>query len=345
MQENGRKVLKVMPTLERLIGQRLMVGFNGTDLNEDLRHLIKELSPGGIILFKRNLESPDQIQRLCRDAQQYVADCGLPPLFIAIDQEGGCVSRLPAPYTQFEGNPAMRGEEDARRFAEITGAELSDAGFNMNMAPVLDIAPSDCNSIMAERAFGPDPGWVSRLGNVVIEGLQRQRIMAVAKHFPGIGRTVLDSHTDLPSLAADYESLMAFDLLPFREAIKHRVVGMMLSHIIYEGIDPKWPASLSRRIARDLLRRELNFDGLVLTDDLDMGAISGHFDIRTAIERVMHAGIDIALICHSIDKMQIAFEHMLDAVSGSNTLRRSANESFDRIMKLKGRYLISIEYG
>jgi beta-N-acetylhexosaminidase len=318
---------------ERMAGQRLMVGFVGTELNADLCHLIKNLKIGGIILFRRNLETPDQITRLCKDAQQYAHECGLAPLFIAVDQEGGCVSRLPQPYSQFEGNPSMRSKADARRFAEITGSELKTAGFNMNMAPVLDVAPTDGDSIMKDRAFGGDPHWVTQMGLLVIDGLREKRVVPVAKHFPGIGRTVLDSHRDLPRMAADYDSLSAYDLLPFRKAIQHRIEAVMLSHILYERLDPKWPASLSRRIASDLLRSKLGFDGVVITDDLDMGAIDDRFDIRTVIDRIMICDIDIALICHSIEKMEVAFEQILNSLSGST------HAAYERIMRLKKHYL------
>ena len=329
-----------MPPDRNLAGQRLMVGFDGTDLNDDLRYLIRELNIGGIILFRRNLESPQQIRTLCGNAQRYAARCGLLPLFIAVDQEGGCVSRLPEPFSQFAGNPSMRSEQDARRFAEVTGAELAAAGFNMNMAPVLDVAAADCDSVMAERAFGTDAGWVARMGSLVIEGLQRRHIMAVAKHFPGIGRTVLDSHFALPRLAADFNSLAGRDLPPFQKAIESSVEGMMLSHIIYEHLDPEWPASLSKRIANDLLRVRLRFEGVVITDDLDMDAIARHFELPTAIERIAAAGIDIALICHSMDKMQTAFEEMIKAISGSENRRRLASASYGRILRLKRRYLL-----
>lgn len=324
---------------ERMAGQRLMVGFVGTELNADLRHLIKNLKIGGIILFRRNLETPDQITRLCQDAQQYARECGLAPLFIAVDQEGGCVSRLPQPYSHFEGNPSMRSKADARQFAEITGSELKTAGFNMNMAPVLDVAPTDGDSIMKDRAFGGDPHWVTQMGLMVIDGLREKRVVPVAKHFPGIGRTVLDSHKDLPRMAAGYDSLFAYDLLPFRKAIRHRVEAVMLSHILYERLDPKWPASLSRKIASDLLRSQLGFDGVVITDDLDMGAIDDRFDIRTVIDRIMICDIDIALICHSIEKMEVAFEQILNSLSGSKALKGSTHAAYDRIMRLKKRYL------
>ncbi|MGD9359571.1 MAG: glycoside hydrolase family 3 N-terminal domain-containing protein, partial [Desulfobacterales bacterium] len=157
---------------EQLAGQRLMVGFDGTDLNADLKFLIKRLKSGGIILFSRNIETPDQIKHLCNEVQNYAQRCGQPPLFIAIDQEGGQVARLKEPFSQFPGNPHMANEKDAVQFAETTAAELARVGINMNMAPVLDIAPETINSIMAERAFGADPAWVTRLGIKVIEHLQ-----------------------------------------------------------------------------------------------------------------------------------------------------------------------------
>ena len=192
-----------------------MVGFDGTRLNEDLKFLIDHIKAAGIILFAANLETPDQIKDLCFTVQDYAESCGQPPLFIAIDQEGGQVARLKEPFTQFPGNPHIHHEKDAVHFAEVTAAELNQVGINMNMAPVMDVAPQDINSIMAKRAFGGDPDWVSRLGVKVIEHLQRNNIMAVAKHFPGIGRTIMDSHLDLPVQEDDLTAIERFDLIPF----------------------------------------------------------------------------------------------------------------------------------
>ena len=229
---------------EQLAGQRLMAGFDGTRLNDDLKFLIDKIKAGGIILFSRNIASPDQIKNLCMSVQEYAAKCEQPPLFISIDQEGGQVARLKEPFTQFPGNSSMKDEEDARYFSEITASELKNVGINMNMAPVLDVAFDGTKSIMKKRAFGYDPEWVSKLGVAVIEHLQRNGIMAVAKHFPGIGRTILDSHIEMPTLDVDLKTLKSSDLLPFTEAIKHDVAGIMLSHILYNKIDNKWPASL-----------------------------------------------------------------------------------------------------
>jgi beta-N-acetylhexosaminidase len=324
---------------EQLAGQRLMVGFDGTDLDENLKFLIGQIKAGGIILFAANLETPDQIKDLCFAAQDYAKRCGQPPLFIAIDQEGGQVARLKKPFTQFPGNPHMRHEADAVHFAEVTAAELNQVGINMNMAPVMDIAPQDINSIMAKRAFGGDPDRVSRLGLKVIEHLQQNNIMAVAKHFPGIGRTVLDSHLDLPVLKDDLAAMERLDLIPFAACIQHGVCGIMLSHIFYPELDAQWPAGLSNNIANDLLRRRMGFNGLVMTDDLDMGAITKHYNIRISIQRILAADIDLALICHKGPNIEIAFEKILKGITDSAEMKARGMESAERIMGLKRKYV------
>jgi beta-N-acetylhexosaminidase len=324
---------------EQLAGQRLMVGFDGTALNADLKFLINRLKAGGIIFFSRNLDAPDQIKQLCNEIQNYARLCDQPPLFIAVDQEGGQVARLKEPFTQFPGNPYMNSEEDAIHFAEVTASELTQVGINMNMAPVMDVAPEEINSIMAQRAFGGDPGWVTRLGVKVIEHLQSNNIIAVAKHFPGIGRTILDSHRDLPKLDDDLSALEQMDLIPFEAGIQHGVSGVMLSHIFYKNLDPQWPASLSDKIAKTLLREQMNFNGIVLTDDLDMGAIVQHYDIQTTIRRILAAEIDLALICHKGPNIEIAYRTLLQEIRVSVDMKAKGIESVKRIMKLKEKYL------
>lgn len=326
---------------EQLAGQRLMIGFDGMRFNEDLKYFIQTLKVGGIILFARNIEGPVQLRKLCHDAQACAADCGQPPLIIAIDQEGGVVARLKAPFTEFPGNPTMTGEDDAREFARVTALELNSVGINMDMAPVMDIAFEGIESIMASRAFGSDPAWVSRLGRVVIEGLQRGRIMAVAKHFPGIGRTVLDSHLDLPVLPAAPNLLETSDLIPFQAAIDCRVSGIMLSHILYPEIDPTWPASLSPRIARDMLRGKMGYEGAVMTDDMDMGAIKGRFEIPAIVRQVVAADIDLMLICHPGPDIRSAHEELVLALRGSEDGMARGVVSVRRLMDLKQRFVKS----
>jgi beta-N-acetylhexosaminidase len=330
---------------EQLAGQRLMVGFDGTGLNDDLKFLIDHIKAGGIILFAGNLETPDQIKDLCFAVQDFARSCGQPPLFIAIDQEGGQVARLKKPFTQFPGNPYILHEADAIYFAETTATELNQVGINMNMAPVLDVAPKDIDSIMAKRAFGGDPDRVSRLGVKVIEHLQKNRIMAVAKHFPGIGRTILDSHLDLPVLADGLAAIEEFDLIPFVAGIQQGVSGIMLSHIYYPQLDEQWPASLSVYIAKDLLRGRMGYGGLVMTDDLDMGAVTKHYDIRFCIQQILAADIDLALICHKGPNIEIAFEQILKETTDSAEVKARGLKSVERIMECKKEYLGIQEFG
>jgi len=324
---------------EQLAGQRLMVGFEGTQLDADLKFLIGDIKVGGIVLFSHNVETPDQVKKLCSAVQKYARMNGQPPLMIAIDQEGGQVARLKKPFTQFPGNSAMKNVADAVYFAQTTAAELTEAGINMNLAPVMDVAPKEISSIMAIRSFGQDPDWVSKLGLTVISHLQQNNIMAVAKHFPGIGRTTADSHIDLPSCEYDLADLEAFDLIPFAASIEEEVAGIMLSHVIYEKIDPRWPASLSRRIALKLLRKRMRFAGVSMTDDLDMGAINKHYDIKTATRQILQAGIDITLICHKGPNIEMVYNEILRHLRGSPQTKAMGIESVKRIMAQKKKYL------
>ena len=330
------------PVEERL-GQRLMVGFDGDCFNGNLKYMIDTLKIGGVILFTRNVKTPQQLGELCGSIQAYAAECGLPPLFISIDQEGGPVARLKAPFSEFPGNSSMRSTDDAIDFAQTTADELKAVGINMNMAPVMDVPPSEMNSIMANRAFGDSPAKVSEYGCLVIDHMQRKGIMAVSKHFPGIGRTTIDSHVERPISDVRLPDLAAWDLVPFAAAIEQGVAGMMLSHILYPAIDAQWPASLSQLIARDLLRDRMGFKGLIITDDLDMGAIVKHYDVSTAINRIMWADIDIALICHQSPKIEQAFQSLLTFHSQSPYLQEGNLESLQRLMRFKQNYLMGSE--
>ena len=329
-------------TDEQLAGQRLVVGFRGKVLDDDLRFMIREMHVGGLILFKRNVSDPSQVSELCQAAQACAVESGQPPLMIAIDQEGGPVARLGPPFTVFPGNRAIgaaRSEKAAREFGTITARELKGVGITVNLAPVLDVAPQGLNSVMADRVFGEEPELVAYLGRAVIETIQNNGIAATAKHFPGIGRTTADSHVDLPYLDVDRRLLDSTDLVPFRAAIEGGVEAVMLSHVVYRDLDSAWPASLSTVIARDLLREAMGFKGITMTDDLDMGAIDKHFDVETTIRRISDAEIDIALICHDRLKMENAYRALLKAVRESEDARKKATASAQRILNMKRRYV------
>ncbi len=317
-------------TQKEMAGQRLMLGFDGIELNDDLKHIIGDIKACGIILFKRNIETPDQVASLCESCRDYAKSCGIPPLFIAVDQEGGVVARLKKPFTVFKGNPYIESVREANNFASITADELKQAGINMNFAPVLDIAPVGVDSIMQDRVFKGKAKNVSTLGMEVIHTLQRNGIMAVAKHFPGIGRTIKDSHFYLPVLDIDLETLGQSDLIPFMDAKDEGVAGLMLSHILYPRLDSQWQASLSPLIANDLLRRQMGYDGLVMTDDLDMKAI-GH-DIKTCILQILKSGIDMALICHKGPDIDVAYYEILRLMNEDETLHIMGKKSIERII-------------
>ncbi len=320
-------------------GQRLMVGFNGTAFNDTLKRYIEDLKVGGLILFSRNIQSPQQVENLCSTAQEFAARCGQPPLFISIDQEGGVVSRLKPPFTQFKGNPHIKTDAQAAHFARITAKELRQIGVNMNMAPVLDVLPIQGPSVMADRSFGHNPHHVATLGNEVILHFQQNGIMAVAKHFPGIGRTALDSHQDLPDLDIEVHRLAQTDMIPFESAIKNQVAGIMLSHIRYPQVDPVWPASLSPTIAGEILRQQMAYTGLVLTDDLDMGAIAKHYDLPTVVQQGLDGQVDILLICHPGAKIASTCREITHQIQNSEMLTRRSIQSVARIMDAKNAYI------
>lgn len=313
-----------------------MLGFDGLTLNPQLKHLIKAYRAGGIILFRANIESPGQLRSLCTDARKYALDQGLPDLFVAVDQEGGQVARLRKPFTEFAGNPHMKTLDDARQFAQVTASELSGVGINMNMAPVMDVAPPGVDSIMKDRVFTGDARRVSQLGTAVIQGLQKGGVMAVAKHFPGIGRTVKDSHFFLPELNAPLSDLKQSDLVPFEAAKNTDVSGVMLSHIMYSNLDPDWQASLSKIIAYDLLRQDMGYQGLVMTDDLDMKAIS--HDMDTCIHRIMIAHIDIALVCHAGPNIAEARAAVMKYLESDEDLLEAGKASVERILAAKEKF-------
>jgi len=324
-------------------GQRIMAGFDGIVLNEEIKYLIGELKIGGLILFAANIETFDQVKLLCSSAQEYALSLDLPPLFIAVDQEGGKVARLrPPDFTHFPGNSHINNTEQAVEFAGVTAKELASVNINMNLAPVMDFIPQGFDSIMKGRAFPGSCEKVAELGVCIIKEMQKKSIMACAKHFPGIGRTKIDSHLDLPVLESEPEFMEKNDLVPFAAAKKADVAAMMLSHILYPGYDKKWPASLSPKIAKNLLRDKIGFQGLVMTDDLDMKAIK--YDIKICVQQILESEIDITLICHSGPDIKTAFLEIYRMISGNEQLRAKGMESFKRILKIKKKYLSHFSY-
>jgi len=332
----------VMNDLIEALGQLFMIGFPGADLDTETQELIYRYGIGNFILFRRNVADPLQVARLCLNLKNACRDRGLPLPLISIDQEGGPVARLKPPFTQFSGaagiakaaNPAA----EARRFADITARELNLVGCNMNFAPVMDLDVPGTDRVMEGRVFGSDPELVGYLGGIVIEGLQKEGILATAKHFPGIGGVKLDPHQDLPVMDTPLSELEKSELVPFQKAVAARVAAIMTAHVIYAGVDPNLPATLSRILMTDILRSKMGFDGLIVSDDMEMGAIERHFSVEESAALSFMAGVDIILICHEKEKAIRAIEAVRAFVEKDAEGRLRLQQSLQRVMVAKKRY-------
>ena len=327
-------------TSREKIGQLFMVGFMGTSVTPDLASFIREYKPGGVILFSRNLESVQQIVELTNELQRCSPQS---PLLISIDQEGGRVSRLPKGFTIFPPCDLLgrcNSSELTYAAAATIAKELKAVGINMNMAPVLDVNSNPDNPVIGDRAFGSAPDLVSELGLVTASGLQDNKVIACGKHFPGHGDTNADSHKELPVVEASRERLEAVEFPPFRRAAAAGIATMMTAHVLYKALDEQLPATLSPAIVTNLLRHEMQYDGVVLTDDLEMHAIVDHYGPGDAAVRAFQAGCDMLLICKEREREVAAFEAIERAVASTTIDTSRLDQSVARIQRLKQRYVL-----
>lgn len=318
-------------------GQMLIAGFEGTRLTPETEDLIRNHHIGGLILFGRNYENPEQLRCLIADLQKTAlsSSTGL-PLFISVDQEGGRVARLPAPFTDYPPASCLghaRSESLAFRFGQALATELLEVGINMDYAPVLDVNTNPDNPIIGDRAFSTDPEWASRLGAAFIRGFQETGMLAVGKHFPGHGDTRLDSHLDLPTVDRTLDILEKVELMPFRDNI--HMPAVMTAHVMYPAWDPQFPATFSKIILQKVLRQRLGFKGVIISDDLEMKAVEKHWPVETIPALGVNAGVDIFLICHSQEKIRNLHNRLTEEVEQGAIPHQSIEHSVTRIMKLK----------
>jgi len=329
--------------VEREIGQLLMIGMPGPRLDHETDRLIRDNHIGGIILFSRNIEDPLQLAALCRDLQGAASKRQDSPLFLAVDQEGGRVARLKEPFRSFPGNAAIGSDEEpvkrAAEFATVTSKEMKVVGLNMNLAPVVDVQRGDIEKHLAGRSFGEDPQVVATLGRTVVKHLQKNGIMAVAKHFPGLGRADVDPHFQLPKINIDGEELERINFPPFAAAIEEDVCGIMTSHAIYPALDPERPATLSPMVLTEVLRQRMGFRGLTITDDLEMGAIATDWSVADGALKSLQAGADILLICKDQSHVRKSLESIRQALSEGTISTERVAQSLERIRRMKKRFL------
>ena len=291
-------------TIKEMLGQKLIFGFHGTELSPEFISLIREYKIGNVILFLRNVASADQLRTLCSQIQKLILEETGYPAFIVIDQEGGMVTRLPQDAVNVPGAMALAATGDpdnARKASEITIRQLRSLGANFNMAPVLDVNNNPKNPVIGVRSFGDCTETVSAFGVASAQPYEGSGILCCGKHFPGHGDTAVDSHLGLPRVEKTEEELEELELIPFRRAVEAGIPAIMISHVMFPNIESeKVPCTMSRRIVTDLLKKKMGFDGLVLTDCMEMLAIQDHYGTPEGVVASLKAGVDLAEISSTI---------------------------------------------
>jgi beta-N-acetylhexosaminidase len=320
-----------------LAGGVLMVGLPGAGLDEQTRDRIRSLRPTGVILFGRNLETPDQTRELLRDLCPLLPD---PPLF-ALDQEGGRVSRL-EPWigpTPSADALARSGEVAARRLGETTAHALLALGFNLDFAPVVDLCPPDAVNGIGDRSFGTDAARVAALAGSFLDGLQDCGVAGCLKHFPGLGDTRVDSHVELPTVERELDRLEAEDLLPYR-LLGSRSACIMVGHGHYTAFDPdeQLPATCSTQTIDGLLRGEMGYDGLVVSDDLEMGAVAARDTGGAAAVAALRAGCDLLLYCSDLDRAAAAHRAIVAAAERDEVVGRRLQQAHRAVRRTAERW-------
>ncbi|QGQ99389.1 beta-N-acetylhexosaminidase [Paenibacillus psychroresistens] len=331
-------------SLREKIGQMIMCGFDGAVPTAGIEQLIQEYHLGGIIYFRRNVKDIQQVKELSQ-ALQSLNKSEL-PLLISIDQEGGMVARIDEGITLVPGNMALGATGDANaayQTALISGEELRHLGINMNFAPCIDVNNNSLNPVIGVRSYGESAELVAAMGSAAIRGFQQAGVAATAKHFPGHGDTDTDSHLNLPSVPHNKARLNAIELVPFKAAIAEGVDVIMSAHVVFPAYEPESiPATLSNRILTGLLREELQYKGIIVTDCLEMNAISHGVGIAAGAIQAVLAGTDIVLVSHLLERQIAAFEALAGAVETGVISEERINQSVIRILALKQKRQMAI---
>lgn len=330
-------------TLQEIVGQHLIVGVSGHALTADEKKFISTNNIGGVILFARNVGEPKQVLELCKEIQSLRKNqASQLPLTISIDMEGGRVARLKKPFTLW---PPLKqlGVADSPnlsyQFAQCMGLELKAVGINLDYAPVLDVFTNPENKVIGDRAVSSDPNIVAKHASALVRGYMKAGVIPCGKHFPGHGNTLVDSHEDLPKEDSDLPRLEKIELVPFKKAFKSGLDLVMTSHILFPKVDPQWPVTLSEIFLKKLLRDELRYRGVVVSDDLGMGALAKNYDPKVIPVRALQAGVDILLYCNEPAAPPLAIEAIFEAVANGGLKRDHLEASFLRIKAFKNTHL------
>jgi beta-N-acetylhexosaminidase len=335
-----RKIMSRM-TLHQKIGQRFICWIEGKELGMQAGELVRQ-GAAGVILYPWNVEDPGQVRRLTASLQR-AARAGEPPIgfFICVDQEGGRVSAFHFRETTSLAPAFYWGRYEDPRYvtaaAFIAGREIRELGCNMNFAPVLDLYGQADSTIIGDRSMGIDPEKVGELGIAYLQGARQAEIIPVIKHFPGHGSSTVDSHGHLPVVDIPEEGLLERDFLPFRKAVQAGAEAVMTAHVLYPQIDPDYPATLSKRILRDLLRERFGFQGVIVSDGMAMGALAENFTVSDTLRLMIEAGLDLILVHSRYDLVDLKLQ-MLGLYYRGEITEAQIDEGVERILKLKLRY-------
>ncbi|MEM6333987.1 MAG: beta-N-acetylhexosaminidase [Planctomycetota bacterium] len=327
--------------LDRSIAKLLGVGFASGSVDASLRALL-DRGVGGVVLFSRNVGEPGQVAELQRELSEAAGR----PLLRMVDQEGGRVARLREGFTV---PPSMRalgraGDADlAEAVGRLLGRELAAVGFNVNLAPVLDLATNGDSRVIGDRSLGTEPGAVSAMAGALIRGIESTGVASCGKHFPGHGDTPVDSHVELPRLGVSLEVMRRREFVPFEAAIAAGVSTMMPGHLVIEALDAALPATMSRSVVHGLLREAMGFEGLIISDDLEMGAIAEHFGVERAVVAAVNAGVDLLMVSHRHDRVDAAIEALRLAVERGEVSRSRIEDAGRRIDRLAARCVAKIQ--
>lgn len=329
-------------SLEEKVGQMIFAGIKGTDITNETKKIISTHQVGGIILFKDNLKNANQSVSLLNAIKQENTNNKV-PLFLGVDEEGGRISRLPE-LTKLPTNEELGKRNDislSYNIGKLLGKELSAFGFNLDFAPVLDINSNPDNPIIGDRSFGKDAELVSELGLQMMKGIQSEQVISVIKHFPGHGDTAVDSHKELPIIQKSLEELQALELIPFKHAVEQGAEVVMVGHILLPKIDSTYPASISERIITDVLREQLGYEGIIITDDMTMKAILNNLEIGESAVSAVKAGNDIVLVAHNYANVKKAIDSIIKAIEDGEITEQRIDESVKRILSIKKKYNLS----
>ncbi|MEH7272272.1 beta-N-acetylhexosaminidase [Neobacillus vireti] len=333
-------------TMEEKVGQMLMFGLEEDHLTDKTIKFIQDHHIGGMILFRENIKNANQLVQLTNQIKEINSETSKLPIFISVDEEGGLVSRMP-PEIKNLPKSAVIGNVNSKKIADQVGVAIGERvgafGFNMTMAPVLDINSNPNNPVIGERSFGNNEKVVTEMGLAEMKGIQGKNVIPVIKHFPGHGDTDVDSHKGLPVIEHDLDRLTSLEFIPFQKAIKQNADMVMAAHILLPKIDQNYPSSLSREVITGLLKEQLKFKGVVITDDLTMGAILKNYEIGDAAVKAIQAGNDIVLVCHGYENQEKVLRAVLNAVQNGDISEKQINDSVYRILSLKEKYQLNDE--